>query len=332
MGIANVKAYLYPFRSKNKFVDINKTALSKLGFNVNKVDVFFILDLLRLKRDQVVVLNWVEDRVYGRSFKRFLQTFIGLALLIIFSKLFARKVIWVRHNFFPHAESKNNYRYRFLCKLYDWLSIKAIPLESYYSTPALVHPLYRSDESIKNEIANGKRSDNKKEIPVLFFGAIKKYKNLHDTLDIWPKNIPLKIAGYCDDIDYQRLLQNKINDRELDVDWTNKFLSAEELDGLLKRAMYVLLPHADNAMISSGSFYHAIGEGCNVITNSSQFGHYKQQQHEFVNTYNFKDLTTELLISKYIHKVDVMAEALKFYGEDKVVDAWQKILFEVGNT
>lgn len=327
-----MKAYLYPFRSKNLFLDFNKTALNKLGFDVNKIDMSFILDLLRLKRDQVVVLNWVEDRVYGRSLKRFIQTFIGLALLIIFSKIFAGKVVWVRHNFVPHAGSKTNYRYKFICKLYGWLNIKAIPLEPYYSNPTLVHPLYRSDESIKNEIANGKHQDIENEIPVLFFGAIKKYKNLHDTLDIWPKNIPLKIAGYCDDINYLRLLQNKINDRELDVEWTNKFLSAEELDGLLKRTMYVLLPHSDNAMISSGTFYHAIGEGCNVITNSSQFGRFKQQQHEFVNIYDLEEMTMELLIKKHIHRLDVMAESLRCYGENKVIDAWQNILIEVRNT
>jgi glycosyltransferase involved in cell wall biosynthesis len=324
-----MKLYLYPARSKNRFLELNKIALKKLGFTFDKVGLFFIYDLLHIKKDRIVVLNWVEDRVYGRKIKRFFQAFVSHTLLIIFSKLFAKQVVWVRHNFLPHAGSKNNYRYKFLCKLYSWLNVKAIPLETYYATPALVHPLYRTDQEILEDISMSALGKEKPDIPVLFFGAVKKYKNLHRTLDTWPKDIPLKIAGFCDDASYQRLLEEKIMHNQLNVQWTNKFLSSDELDGLLKRAMYVLLPHADNTMISSGSFYHAIGEGCNVITNASQFGQFKQLQHEFVHIYSPNDMTIESLENNYRSRASVMNDALNFYGEDKVVDAWQNVLFEL---
>ncbi|MBN24193.1 MAG: hypothetical protein CL578_03970 [Alteromonadaceae bacterium] len=321
-----MKAYLYPARSKNMFLELNKIALKKLGFSVEKIEMSFIYELPRFNNERIVVLNWVEDRVYDRGVKRFLQAFVSHALLIAYSKLFAKQVIWIRHNFRPHAGSKNNRRYKLLCHLYRWLNIAPVPLEEYFSSPSLVHPLYRTDQAIQDDISHSTLNDRELNIPVLFFGAVKKYKNLDKTLDTWPISVPLKIAGYCDDSRYRDLLETKILKRGLSVEWINRFLSSEELDELLKRTMYVLLPHAENTMISSGSFYHAIGEGCNILTNSSQFGQFKQLQHEFVTLYDGNTITLDSLTKNYKPRTKVMAEALDFYGENKVVDAWQNIL------
>lgn len=326
-----MKLYLYPSKSQNEFLELNKEALRQLNFTVEKIDPSFIRDLLRMKKDSIVVLNWVEDRVYGRGYRTVFQSFFKMTALIIFAKLLAKDVIWVRHNFQPHNGTKTNYRYRFLCGLYKLMKIKPTSLERYYATPSLVHPLYKKDAALIDEVSKPEPLDAHKSNLVVFFGAVKRYKNLHDVLDTWPKDIPLKIAGRCSDKYYQTFLEQKIAQQDLQVQWDNKFLDDEELNDLLKNSKFVLLPHADSTMISSGSFYHAIGEGCNVITNSSRFGQSKADQHKFVTIYDPSIISLEYLTNIYQDRVHVMGEALSCYGEKRVIAAWHDVLMVNNN-
>lgn len=321
-----MKLYLYPSKSQNEFLALNKQALRQLDYQVEKIDPSFIRDLLRMKKDSLVVLNWVEDRVYGRTYRTVFQSFFKMTALIIFAKLFAKKVVWVRHNFQPHNGSKTNYRYKFLCGLYKMMGIKATSLESYFATPSLVHPLYKKDAALLEEVSQPEQLDTKKSHLVVFFGAVKRYKNLHQVLDTWPKDVPLKIAGRCSDKAYQTFLETKIAQQGLQVQWDNRFLSDEELNDVLKHSKFVLLPHADSTMVSSGSFYHAIGEGCNVITNSSRFGQAKADQHKFVTLYDPSVISLDYLSDIYQDRVQVMQEALSCYGEKRVIESWNTVL------
>ncbi|WP_166424097.1 hypothetical protein [Paraglaciecola sp. 20A4] len=321
-----MNVYFYPTRSKNKFLDLNTALLGSMNYSVKKVDVSFIIDLLRFKKDSVVVLNWVEDRVYGRSYKTVFQYFFNMVALIVFSKLLAKKVIWIRHNFLPHNGTKTNYRYKFICGLYKRMGIKPVALENYYSSPALVHPLYKSDAALIEAINMSESLDQRLKPSVLFFGAVKPYKNLHDILDTWPKDLPLTIAGRCSDSVYKALLVEKIDRRELQVQWINKFLHTEELNDLLKQIQFVLLPHADSTVISSGAFYHAIGEGCNIIANDTHFGRAKASQHKFVSILDPSIISHEYLTAIYQDRAQVMREALACYGEKQVSEAWTNVL------
>ncbi|MCQ8847223.1 hypothetical protein NQT74_01340 [Alteromonas stellipolaris] len=320
------KVYLYPSRSQNEFLALNQGALEKLGYSVKKVNKAFLLDLLSMKKDAIVVLNWVEDRVYGRTYRTVFQYFLKMIALIIFSKLFAKQVVWVRHNFKPHNGSSTNFRYKFLCGLFKLCGIPPTPLEEYYSKPSLVHPLYKNDHKLKLDIVYAKKSIDSRSHLVVFFGAVKRYKNLHEILDTWPKDVSLKIAGKSSDIEYTNFLNEKINKRDLRVEWENKFLSDEELNQILSNAKFVLLPHADSTMISSGSFYHAIGEGCNIITNESRFGRTKSNLHSFVSIYDSTSISLSYLNQICLKRESVMQEAMDNYGELRVINAWQKIL------
>ncbi|WP_218418594.1 hypothetical protein [Alteromonas lipotrueae] len=320
------KVYLYPSRSQNEFLDLNRCAIRKIGYSVEQVDKAFVYDLLRMKKDAIVVLNWVEDRVYGRTYRTVFQYFFKMVALIIFSRVFARKVVWVRHNFKPHNGTKTNFRYKFLCGLFNAVGIKPTPLESYYSEPSLVHPLYKEDTQLKSDIAVSKVSEESRPNTVVFFGAVKRYKNLHKVLDTWPSDIPLKIAGKCSDQKYEAFINEKIEKRNLTVDWDNRFLSDKELNDTLANSKFVLLPHADSTMISSGSFYHAIGEGCNILTNESRFGCFKSDVHSFVSIYDPDQISSSYLNQICFKRDEIMHEALNHYGEYKIIEAWGKVL------
>ncbi|MHC6645336.1 hypothetical protein ACYTPF_02015 [Alteromonas sp. HB246098] len=317
------KAFMYPPRSQNEFLDLNKKALHKLGYDVQPTDLTFIRYLLSRPKKAIVILNWVEDRVYGRSYKTTVQYFFKMVLLVIFSKICAKKVIWIKHNFRPHNSRGSTKRFDFLCKLYSLLNIPPISLESYFSSPSLIHPLYKSNNEL---IEDEEETEQENTIDVLFFGGIKPYKNLDKVLLDWPSSLSLKIAGKCSDLSYTRKLEKIIKERGLNVDWDNRFLSSDELNEMLKASKFVLLPHSDNTMISSGSFYHAIGEGCNVLVNSSQFGRVKSEQHSFVHLVDIGKISKDLLQTIFVSKREVRKEVLACYGENRVVEAWNTVI------
>jgi len=320
------KAFMYPPRSQNEFLNLNKIALEKLGYDVQPTDFAFIKYLITRPNKAIVVLNWVEDRVYGRSYKTAVQYFFKMIALITFSKIFAKKVVWVKHNFRPHNSNGSTKRFKFLCNLYTLLRIRPVSLEDYFSSPSLVHPLYKSDNAI---FADMKQDESEYTTDVLFFGGIKPYKNLDVVLSNWPATLSLKIAGKCSDPTYTKKLISIIEERGLNVVWDNRFLSSEELNYLLRTSKFVLLPHSDGTMISSGSFYHAIGEGCNVLINESEFGRVKNGQHSFVHLVDTSNLSEKKLQSMFVPKREVLEEVIACYGEDKVVNAWKVILSTV---
>ena len=317
------KAFMYPPRSQNEFLDLNKKALRKLGYDVKPTDLTFIKYLLIHPKKAIVILNWVEDRVYGRSYKTTVQYFFKMILLVVFSKICAKKVIWIKHNFRPHNSKGSTKRFDFLCKLYSQLNIPPISLESYFASPSLIHPLYKSNNELIEDV---KATEQESTIDVLFFGGIKPYKNLDKVLLDWPSSIPLKIAGKCSDSTYTEMLEKIIEERSLNVDWDNRFLSSDELNEMLRASKFVLLPHSDNTMISSGSFYHAIGEGCNVLVNASLFGKVKSEQHSFVHLVDIGKISKDMLRILFVSKKEVRKEVLACYGENRVVEAWDMVL------
>lgn len=316
------QVFMYPRKSQNEFLELNKKALEKLGYDVKPTNFDFVKFLLISPKQAVVILNWVEDRVYGRSYKRVIQYFVKMIALVIFSKVFAKKTVWVKHNFKPHNSTGSMKRFKFICGLFSFLRIKPFALEEYFGSPALIHPLYKTD----NNILESSGLINEYENDVIFFGGIKPYKNLDAVLQDWPCSLSLKIVGKCSDASYTSLLNSIIVDRCLNVTWDNRFVSRNELDDLLKVSKFVLLPHSEGTMISSGSFYHAVGEGCNILTNNSAFGREKSGRHSFVHILDIKRLSKDLLDDIFVSRSEVLKEVVSCYGENKVVNAWKVVL------
>ena len=134
-------------------------------------------ELFGFRNDTVVILNWAEDLLYGLTTSGATKQFFKTVLLILISSMLASRVIWVRHNYKPHNSRGSFKRYNFICFLFRILGVSPILLERYYSTPSLIHPLYKTDEVIRNDLRLVDAVDLKYE--VVFFGAIKPYKNLH---------------------------------------------------------------------------------------------------------------------------------------------------------
>jgi len=206
------------------------------------------------------------------------------------------------------------------------VSSKIITLEKHIEiTPNFVpHPLYIDDSKLHEATEYLNKTSRRQDF--LFFGSIKPYKGLDELLENWPVDIELKILGHCKSIQYTKRLLKIIDERSLHIIWENKFISTESLNESISNAKYVVLSHGDNAMIASGSFYHAISYGANIVCLPSKFGTLKSLQHPFVSEVGISELDSELRKLGYIKPNAVLKEALEFYGESVVRAAWKRAL------
>lgn len=323
---SKLTAYFYPFEHDNQFIGKNQNALRDLGFRICRVTTLMSLRALSNRRNNITVLNWIEDQKYRRSysFLKAYAVFFGFLGLILVSKIVSKKVVWIKHNLKPHNASGYAICHRLTCVWFQILNIKPIGLEEYYGAKTLKHPLYVEDADIMQNIALSREPD--KPPTVLFFGAIKPYKNLHIALAHWPTNLPLKIRGKVQSASYEQQLTSIIENRKLKVDWKNELISDAELNTNLKNSDFVLLPHADGSMISSGSFYHGISLGCNIICFDSVFARHKTKQFPFTHIFDPKTLSVEWLQSRKILREEVLKIVLKNYGKQQLVNSWKSIL------
>ncbi|WP_338456133.1 hypothetical protein [uncultured Alteromonas sp.] len=322
------KIFFEPIKHSNHFIEINKRALKNIGYEPIQLSLKSIVS--NLGKRTPIVLNWVEDQPYRKDIgklKAFLIT-VKFLVLICISPLFSSKRVWIKHNFKPHNSAGNLLYYNIICAFLNFFKFEKVYLESYLGGESIIHPLYLTDEelSIKVNDVDSYLNTKSKSKKALFFGAVKKYKGLHTLLEDWPPEIELTIRGKCGDLEYASDLMQIIKRRKLNATWINGFVTDSELKSLLECSDFVILPHEDESMISSGTFYHAISYGCNILTKRSQFSLAKSELHSFVNVVDFSKLTPLYLQDIYIDRSRVVVGALANYSRTNLQSCWAKII------
>ncbi len=320
------KAFFVPYTHMNEYVEINKSALLEAGYEAIPLSLKNSLSTFRSKTP--IIVNWLEDRPYGSTFNARVKftTFLKCLFVVIYGAISCSPKIWVRHNFKPH-NAGGSYRYfKIITSMLRLFRYREVSLEK-YTNGDLFHPLYMPDESFNEKVSEVKTTVVETiRFEYLIFGAIKKYKGIHNLLSVWPQDKTLKIAGKCNDENYEKEILDIIARRELKVNWRNEYLSDVELNDELSKAHFVIISHSDNTMISSGSFYHAISFGCNIISLKSDFSIQKSKEHKFVHLIDGAEFALDLIEGNYVEKEKVIVEALNTYSRKKLSNKWYQIL------
>lgn len=144
-------------------LNLKRTMREILKFNFSKKDV--------------LILNWIESDIIGGNGQVSLTGILKILLKVFVFKLKFKKIIFVRHNIYPHKANKENSNKakRLVDKLEGLFDHKVVhsPVYAKEGYEYIPHPLYRYPLVIDN-----KKIDNCDNNKFIIFGRILEYKNL----------------------------------------------------------------------------------------------------------------------------------------------------------
>lgn len=258
----------------------------------------------------------------GSGFQRFRGFFQSIAK-IAFGRLAAKRFIWVRHNLEPHNGEKKSKLYRLVLWILEKTSeIKCSHAEYMDGYHYIPHPLYASSAASCSQLERDKK--------FVYFGHIARYKKLDELLNSWPVEEKLELHGKCYDTQLADELRKIIELRKLQVITCFEFLTEVQLEDLLLRTQYLILPHGAGSMIVSGAFYHAISFGTNILISDNLFGQELARRHPFCHSYQAATLPMVTQNLHYILPEDVINAANNFYGDEPFKQRWSELFTAAG--
>ena len=267
-----MNAYIYP-NSKWKGIDnpylenFVKSFEGKIDFinfkNTAKTGLFDILNYIF--RINIIFFNWVEDvpskkggKLQWNIFKYFIYPLLRLRKV---------KIVWILHNNISHYEThkvvkeqifKSFFKFSdiILTHAKDGISLIQKELGDNTKSVYFPHPFN----------SRNRHMGQQKNIDILIWGSVSRYKGIHLFLDQVNENkflqtLNIKICGKVMDRSYEKELFNKMPEN---VDFENRFVSEDELDEYLSRSKITLFVYASDSVLSSGALSDSIGYG-NVI-------------------------------------------------------------------
>lgn len=279
------------------------------------------LQILRCNRADFVIINWLESHLAGKdgSFS-LIGMFKFFSYLLLF-KIIAKNLIYVRHNIYPHNMSGKSAK--LAAQLTDFCqkfcNVKVAHsghlCESGYNY--IPHPLY-SEVNKYSEKSNGY---------YIIFGKIERYKNIESVILNWVSDLPLLIAGSVGDERYLKYLKDISQGRNIMFD--ARFIPDSEAAMLVSQAKALIIAHADDDMIVSGSFFYALSLGVPVISKSSKFFEWLVDARGFRSIVMFdsaSELENTLKRKVFLSPAEVLKEAEENFGMLKVELSWKSLL------
>jgi glycosyltransferase involved in cell wall biosynthesis len=209
----------------------------------------------RFWRYDYAVLNWMENEFVDlRSGRISWKGFAKVLAKTLIIKAGVRRVVYVRHNNYPHAaQGPAMERSR---KLVDWYCRLFANVLSHSGALTAAgaaycpHPLYR--------IAEQRGADLPRALPEAYFvvfGRIARYKKIEELIAGFPANKTLVVAGAVADEAYARRLQERQRDNVIVMPGK---LSEAQAQKLVADARGVVISHADGDVVVSGTFFYAM--------------------------------------------------------------------------
>lgn len=262
------KIIYYPFDTGvNKYGQRMKEVLSRLGV----VESISYRKMFKypFKKSDLAIVNWVDNQFLNERGRVSLIGVLKVYLKVILLRLSSKKIAYVRHNVYPHNSHPDSIR--ILTRMTDRLSrffdmtFVHSPVFSQTGEQYIPHPLYQYPLVIDGYSAT-KRDDDL----YIIFGRVVRYKKIDEVIKFFPKNKRLIIAGFCEDEIYASELNDLIKERS-NIQFISRFLTDTEAGQLVSSANAMIISHADEDMIVSGSFFYALSQRISIICVETPF-------------------------------------------------------------
>lgn len=213
----------------------------------------------RFQRYDLAIFNWSENDIVDPRTHRI--SWRGTAKVLLktgFARAVSRRLVFVRHNLYPHAtHAEHEALARRMLAWYE----RMFDLVFIHSGAHLdgrrrycPHPLYRNTLDAGQGAAPAMLHDVPADYFVMF-GRVAAYKKILELARVFPADRNLLIIGSVDDADYgQQLAQlGRPN-----VFYRPGFLSEEAAQRVVVQSRAIVLAHAGDNTVVSGSFFYAL--------------------------------------------------------------------------
>ena len=343
------KVFYSPFPStntENRYLNQNIKALQSIdGIDIvplpsgkmNKIK--FLCDGFLFKRD-CIILNWLEN-LFRKNSRFSIYGACKFFLLLFFYRLVFKKVIYVRHNMYPHELNGLGAK---AAKLLTSVAEKICSAKISHSEHMIEkgytyipHPLYEINDKFVGK-HNISPQDNKNNYYVIF-GRISRYKKIEHVVDKWDVEIPLLVAGSCNDVKYLEYLKKKSEGKN--VIFESRFIEENEAQRLVANSKGMILAHADPDMIVSGSFFYSVTLGTPVHAVEKPFLRWLNKEKSFAGLYIYE--TPGELVRKLCHlqnsssfngetdRNNIRLQAELLFGDAAVRNAWHDLFIRISS-
>ncbi len=279
--------------------------------------------LLSKNKYDVVILNWPENDLRSKNNRLSVIGVFKFFVKLAYFAVIANKLIYVRHNLYPHnMKGWHAKAASFITDIGEKLCHQKVAhsghliKEGYAYVP---HPLY-------NLTLNNEHNPNLNNYYIMF-GRIERYKKIETVINHWTLEETLIIAGSVGSQSYLDELIGMAEGKNIKFD--ARFIPDDEAATLVKESNGVILAHADEDMIVSGSFFFAITLGVPVFAVVKPFFSWLINEENFTDLYLFK--TSEQIVTtlEKKHSFDnhvIQAQAEMFFGSVTTAQTWRKVI------
>jgi len=266
-------AYFPEKDNNNAYVDRMKKLLSYSG-EIERIPSLKLALIRMLKFDfstyDIVWFNFIDNEFitekgnvnYFKTIKIFIKTLIINSL--------SNKSIFVRHNHYPHKTCADDRKK--LRKLIDWYErlfdvvISHSGAEEKGGRFYCPHPLYDLVEPQKKPSIEIVIPDNY----FVFFGRIVPYKKLESLIENFPDSQVLLIIGSVGDREYAEKLQRMVLLKK-NILFHPGYIEDEAAQYLISNSQGMVISHADDDMVVSGSFFYSMSVNKKVFAVKTDF-------------------------------------------------------------
>ncbi|MFC3607957.1 hypothetical protein [Stutzerimonas tarimensis] len=311
--VARMKHILQGFAEVVEAPDLKKLRTRPLAFFRERYDV--------------VILNWTDNRLAshhtGKASPLGFAKFVAEALAV---RLTTRKIIFVRHNNYPHHANADSGK--FISRTLDRLSslFDLVITHSAHEPESrkhyVPHPLY----AIQPPAEAASAGDY-----FVVFGRILRYKRILELIEAFPADRKLVIAGACLDNDY--LAQMRAAAQGKDVEIRAGFIEDAAARDLVGRSAGLIICNAEDDMVVSGSYFYAVSLGASVLALRTPFLDWLSSRLKFpgLRVYATLDEMCQGLDDAIpADPQAVIRSGHQHFGEHRIADCWKAALARIG--
>ena len=274
-------------------------------------------------RSDILIINWLDNLLSTPTGYFSVLGSIKYVIFLIYFRLAAKKIIYVRHNNFPHnMKGRHAKLAQFIINFGEKFCHQKISHSGHLADKGydyVPHPLYRLNIDGEQSLCY----DNY----YVMFGSIARYKKMENIIENWTIEETLLIAGSVSNNEY--LSELTMLAKGKNVIFEARSIPDDEAAAIVSNSHGIILVHAQADMIVSGSFFFAVTLGVPVFAVETPFFTWLKQEHNFMGLHIYsepKEIIDGLLKTEALSKQAIQTEAEILFGKEAMNQGWRNAI------